>query len=65
MYNSVLLAAISDVPDVRLRVGAQTSEEQLRCVRCAMRGRWVQKGLMRKQTLKLRPLRVRKIGANF
>lgn len=35
MYKSVLLAAITDVPDVRLRAGAQTSEEQLRLVRCA------------------------------
>lgn len=35
MYKSVLLAAITDVPDVRLRAGAQTSEEQLRFVRCA------------------------------
>lgn len=35
MYKSVLLAAITDVPDVRLRAGAQPSEEQLRLVRCA------------------------------
>lgn len=36
MYKSVLLAAITDVPDVRLRAGASSSsDEQLRLVRCA------------------------------
>lgn len=35
MYKSVFLAAIAHVPDVRLRAGAQSSEEQRRLVRCA------------------------------